>query len=200
MKILELTAWVAGLKPACSWCVNLWCLVRKTYRVERVERRDDPCSSGGREYHLKCLFVIPHLPIAAGTLEKIKCRNTRASYKKVQKDRWHQKSAYKMDVGVILWSVEWVIEVLILWFNTSKTSLCKVSLSACLQLDLLWGTKQCCLRWGKSLCWESELKPVSHSTCASEQMKMPFWKNQSSCIYYLGSECVKKEEVVSLAL
>lgn len=156
--------------------------------IERVERRDDPCSSGcGCEYRLKCLSVIPCLPIAAGALEKIKCGDTHTRYQMVQKGSWHQESPYKMGIGIILWSVEWVIEVLILWFNTFKTSLCKASFSACLQLDLLWMSKQCCLQWGKSLCWETELKPVSHSTCASERMKTPCWKNQSLCIYHLAS-------------
>ena len=179
MKVLELAAWVVGSKPACSWCVNLWCLMRKTDGAEGVERRGDPCSHGGREYWLKCVSVIPHLPIAAGAPEKMKCGNTPASCRMVQKGSWHQKSAYKMGIGVILWSVEWVIEVLIPWFNTFKTSLCKASLSACLQLDLFWGTKRHCLWWGKSLCWESELKPVSHSTRASEQMKIPCWKKSA---------------------
>lgn len=74
--------------------------------IKQKELRDDPCSSGVCEYWLKCISVIPHLPITAGAPGEIKCRNACASYQMVQKGSWHQKSAYKMGVGIILWSIE----------------------------------------------------------------------------------------------
>lgn len=86
----------------------------------------------------------------------------------------------------------WGADPVIQFFNSS--------LSACSQLGLLSGMKEGSLQWGTSLCWESELNSGTHSTCASERVKMSHWRTQQLCIYHLGSGCGGIIQVVTLAL